>query len=149
MGCAPAGRVKTLDEFLDFPHLYILFRLVLTHFFQRIHVPLILVGRREWIMVVELEERSDATITRCQNFPARPAGNLGQASHQVWLYGKHINGHGQTRERQGVWAHPHLQEPSSQEARPSTPLSHCPCWRIRNGPTCRTSRRKKLHHHHA
>jgi len=31
--CAPTSRVKALDEFLDFPHLNVLFRLVLTHFF--------------------------------------------------------------------------------------------------------------------
>ena len=30
---APASRVKALDELLDFPHLNVLFRLVLTHFF--------------------------------------------------------------------------------------------------------------------
>lgn len=32
--CVPTGRVKTLDEFLNFPHLNILFRLILTHFFS-------------------------------------------------------------------------------------------------------------------
>ena len=31
-GHSPAGRVKALDELLDFPHLNILFRLILTHF---------------------------------------------------------------------------------------------------------------------
>jgi hypothetical protein len=30
---APTSRVKALDELLDFPHLNVLFRLVLTHFF--------------------------------------------------------------------------------------------------------------------
>ena len=30
--CAPTSRVKALDEFLDFPHLDVLFRLILTHF---------------------------------------------------------------------------------------------------------------------
>jgi hypothetical protein len=31
--CSPTSRVKALDEFLDFPHLDVLFRLILTHFF--------------------------------------------------------------------------------------------------------------------
>jgi hypothetical protein len=31
--CSPTSRVKALDKFLDFPHLDVLFRLILTHFF--------------------------------------------------------------------------------------------------------------------
>lgn len=61
--CAPTSRVKALDEFLDLPHLDVLFRLILTHFYTlRIRVPLIVVSKRESMGVLTKDP------DKCQSF---------------------------------------------------------------------------------
>jgi hypothetical protein len=70
---APASRVKTLDEFLDFPHLYVLFRLILTHFFSNRFV-----GR---LLIVWKKDRSrPRNVHSPKTFRPVHPDNLGQVS---------------------------------------------------------------------
>ena len=146
---APAGRVKALDELLDFPHLNILFRLVLTHFStdtrplnssEEAKVDEDVVGLlRIRMKVLDPNLESCHLLMPHFFFGAVSRGTQIQTIKLTRLLGDNLcraTYHGSKREREVAGTHTHScrAEPSSEQARTSAAFSYCPRWRLGDGP---------------
>jgi hypothetical protein len=155
--CAPTSRVKALDELLDFPHLNVLFRLVLTHFFYSTNTRLVeTCGRESRGLLLTFDEGQ-----MLQSFYfIQPSFRAGYPRYLHLLTTSDTH-HGaetgqstaRTHRPNGTrkWTDSYLQdsETSCQQTRPSEAPPHRPCWCFRNRPAFCTSRGEKLYHCHA